>query len=32
MVLTQVQGGDYVVVSPSDKAAGMPVIPRPPRQ
>ncbi|MCJ7599155.1 MAG: amino acid ABC transporter substrate-binding protein, partial [Methyloceanibacter sp.] len=29
MVLTQVQGGDYVVVSPAEWAAGEPVIPRP---
>jgi branched-chain amino acid transport system substrate-binding protein len=29
MVLTQVQGGDYVVVSPAEWAAGTPVIPRP---
>ena len=32
MVLSQVQGGVYVVVSPADKASGTPVIPRPPRQ
>lgn len=29
MVLTQVQGGEYVVVSPAEWAAGEPVIPRP---
>jgi branched-chain amino acid transport system substrate-binding protein len=32
MVLSQVQGGAYVVVSPAEKASGTPVIPRPPRQ
>ncbi len=32
MVLSQVQGGDYVVVSPAEWAAGTPVIPRPPRE
>ena len=31
MVLSQVQGGVYVVVSPADKVSGTPVIPRPPR-
>ena len=29
MVLTQVQGGEYVVVSPAEWVAGEPVIPRP---
>ncbi len=29
MVLTQVQGGKYVVVSPAEWATGTPVIPRP---
>jgi branched-chain amino acid transport system substrate-binding protein len=28
MVLTQVQNGQYVVVSPADWAAGKPIIPR----
>ena len=31
MVLSQVQGGEYIVVSPAEWARGTPVIPRPPR-
>lgn len=31
VVLSQVQGGKYVVVAPAQWAAGKPIIPRPPQ-